>query len=529
MLFDETMKSELEDILALMGTDAFDSDAKLRLAALVSESDEARRIYLQHCQMHAMLHQSSLLAAFNVEKLPDDARTHSIPSRLSLGRRAGLIVAACAMLVIGAISALYFRHEPATDLTALKVASVQRLNGRAWFKESELTEGADVSRGVVRVESGSMDLRFENGTTLRIRGPAELSIDSDMQVSLKRGQLAARVPEAAHGFTVLGPDSAVVDLGTEFGMVVQDGKSWVEVYDGEVDVALLNEDGHAWKNQQLTPTGPVRIDGSTGRIVDDAPPVALPRFSGLSLDGLEVPAAYVDAVLKSGAAHYWRFEKAAEGRVADTAGDAAAVLNGGARLHDHCLHLPPGERNQGFVFIAKPSQSLLNGEFTLEAWVKPSIEQRSTLIEVNHREPASKSQQQLYRLALLSSHEQTIYPNQKFRFLCRLWPHGERGAVSTFSAGQYLPGSWHHVVAVRRKNRLEVYLDGKPSQTVPALPPVAGPLPSTISIGKFSGLQGRKARPDRLFFKGMVDEVAVYPSAMSAEEVAKHYRLMQAR
>ena len=60
MPFDEAMQNELEDVLASMGTDAFDSVANQRLEMLLGESTEARRIYLEHCQMHAMLHQSTI-------------------------------------------------------------------------------------------------------------------------------------------------------------------------------------------------------------------------------------------------------------------------------------------------------------------------------------------------------------------------------------------------------------------------------------------------------------------------------------
>ena len=40
--------------------------------------------------------------------------------------------------------------------------------------------------------------------------------------SRRRGELVARVPEAGHGFTIETPHGKVVDLGTEFGVVVDD-------------------------------------------------------------------------------------------------------------------------------------------------------------------------------------------------------------------------------------------------------------------------------------------------------------------
>ena len=111
MPFDEAMKNELEGILASMGTDAFDSDANQRLEVLLGESDEARRIYLEHCQMHAMLHQSTLLAAFHAEK-PQGVHVQSRSVRRSFARWAGLTVAASALFIIGLATAKFFRDDP---------------------------------------------------------------------------------------------------------------------------------------------------------------------------------------------------------------------------------------------------------------------------------------------------------------------------------------------------------------------------------------------------------------------------------
>lgn len=529
MSFDETMKSELEAILATMGTDAFDTEAKQRLGVFVSQSEEARRIYVEHCQMQAMLRQSSLLATFSSEQLPSAAVQPS-RSRWPFMKWTGLAVAACAVFVIGLNVSLYFRDDSSVGVEAMtaRIACVESLVGSAYFEDSELTKGAEISRGVIRVESGAMNIQFVNGTAMLIEGPAELFMDSDMQVSLIHGKVAASVSEDAHGFTVLGADLAVVDLGTEFAMAIQDGESWVEVYEGEVDIALLDKDGHAWKSRQLTTSDVVRIDASVGKIIDETPPIDLPRFSEPSLDGLDVPTAYTAAVMNSAAAHYWKFDEAEGDRIADIAGNATAVLMDGARLHNGSLYFPRGRRNHGFAFVAEPVSSLLNDEFTIEVWMKPSFSQRSTLLEISHRNPASKFREKLYRLALLPP-QGTVYPGETVRFFGQLWPYGEQEAVSAFSADRYRPGTWHHVVAVRRHDRLELYFDGKPANSVPAPLLTSDSLPATITIGRFSGPQQAGSKPDRAFFKGLVDEVAIYPSALSTEEVANHYRLMRVK
>jgi hypothetical protein len=77
--------------------------------------------------------------------------------------------------------------------------------------------------------------------------------------------------------------------------------------------------------------------------------------------------------------------------------------------------------------------------------------------------------------------------------------------------------SWHHVALVRNDNQVAVYLDGNPQ------PEISGQLEPTVRPGARQVLLA--GRPDNLAnFEGRIDEVAVYPRALPAEEIGKHYR-----
>lgn len=526
MSLDETTRRELEELLAAMGAEKFDAAAKRRLNALVGQSEEARKLYLDHCQMHAMLQHSSLLASFKVE---EPANVTPMPATSTSWT--GMAIAACAMFFIGLSAAFLLPSKPTQEATvsAMRIATVDAISGKVWLGESELVDGAEVTSGEIRVESGSITLRFDHGTELLVEGSTELTIETDMQVTLHRGKVAARVTEEAHGFTILGPDSAVVDLGTEFAMAVEDGQGWVDVYDGEVDISLLNRDGHAWKSRQLTASGPVRIDSPNGRIVDEEPPVTLPRFAVAPPEGLKVPAKYVEAITSSRPVHYWRFDGAAGETAEDAINRASAVLEGGVQRFDGGLHFPPGRRNHGSLFIASPEPTLFDKEFSFEFWVKPAFAQQRVLLRVDHRDATNRFREKMYRLSLIPAQHRTVYPEQTFRFVANLWPHGEEGEVSVFSADRYETDAWQHVVAVRRKDRVEIYLNGRVSHSTPAPAPLPRSMPAVITIGKFAGPQKPGTKPDRNFFKGLLDEVAMYSRALSAEEVAEHHRLMQSR
>ena len=72
-----------------------------------------------------------------------------------------------------------------------------------------------------------------------VEGPAEFEPLSRNGVLLHLGMLTARVPPEAQGFTVRSLSATVVDMGTEFGVAVeQGGATDVEVFIGVVEVRV---------------------------------------------------------------------------------------------------------------------------------------------------------------------------------------------------------------------------------------------------------------------------------------------------
>ena len=77
--------------------------------------------------------------------------------------------------------------------------------------------------------------------------------------------------------------------------------------------------------------------------------------------------------------------------------------------------------------------------------------------------------------------------------------------------------SWHHVALVRHGRAVLVYLDGDPTPTISGQTET-----DSAALGKVIFLGGR---PDNVAnFEGKIDEVAIYPRALSAEEIVRHYK-----
>ncbi len=88
------------------------------------------------------------------------------------------------------------------------------------------------------------------------------------------------------------------------------------------------------------------------------------------------------------------------------------------------------------------------------------------------------------------------------------------------SSSDYNDGAWHHVVAVQGPDGMRLYLDGVRVGS-------NGQGSTSVYSGYWriggDSLAGVASRPSSDYYAGQVDEVAVYPSALSAASVAAHY------
>ena len=128
-------------------------------------------------------------------------------------------------------------------------------------KRYRAAPGEAVSERHLRLNSGIVEVAFGSGALVTIEGPAKLRIDSEMKCFSHYGKLSANCPPSAHGFTVRFRGGRVVDLGTEFAMESEPkGKTEVHVLNGEVIVALTDDDENVLKEQNLTGNVAVRLN-----------------------------------------------------------------------------------------------------------------------------------------------------------------------------------------------------------------------------------------------------------------------------
>jgi len=141
-------------------------------------------------------------------------------------------VAVAASLTLAFITFQTLRPKPG-------IAHLTSSTDAAWESLS-IEDGDTLTQGLLTLTHGYSEITMSSGARLILEAPIQLSLQSEWLVNVHHGQLVARVPQEAIGFTVTTPNSEVVDLGTEFGISVdRSGASEVHVLSGEVKARPL--------------------------------------------------------------------------------------------------------------------------------------------------------------------------------------------------------------------------------------------------------------------------------------------------
>ncbi|MBA71068.1 MAG: hypothetical protein CMO73_00180 [Verrucomicrobiales bacterium] len=92
--------------------------------------------------------------------------------------------------------------------------------------------------GEIILESGITAIEFYSGARVILEGPAILELTSENSAILREGRIRAQVPPQACGFSVSTPQIEVIDLGTEFGINIEEDGHLTEVhcFSGLVDI-----------------------------------------------------------------------------------------------------------------------------------------------------------------------------------------------------------------------------------------------------------------------------------------------------
>lgn len=116
-------------------------------------------------------------------------------------------------------------------------ATLTQLASAEWKPGAQQFQyGAPLPNGSrIVLSAGMAKVTFECGAEVMLEGPCDFLVRDEMVGVLRKGKIAANVPRRAFAFAILSPGVDFVDLGTSFGISVDDsGKSELHVFEGEV-------------------------------------------------------------------------------------------------------------------------------------------------------------------------------------------------------------------------------------------------------------------------------------------------------
>jgi hypothetical protein len=298
-----------------------------RLECYLTGSAAARRHFVEYFHHHTEIHfavRAGRATDAVLERLASQGEGACSPGsndsargrRLWAVRRLWLGLAAVAATVVAAVAGLSLARlrphpgppsagKPADE----NVAWLVNAQDCQWDDAGQ-RPGRDMGAGKdLHLSRGLAEIEFDCGARVILQGPAGLRLVSGRSAQLLKGTLTARVPARAVGFTVLTPHNRVVDLGTEFGLSVdEEGAATVRVFTGEVKAYALVSGPAADPGVTIGKDQAARLDGRmvdrkpTGRGGDavkyvrtiEPPPVVTPRTLRLDFSQ-SIPGTIRDA------------------------------------------------------------------------------------------------------------------------------------------------------------------------------------------------------------------------------------------
>jgi PKD repeat protein len=219
--------------------------------------------------------------------------------------------------------------------------------------------------------------------------------------------------------------------------------------------------------------------------------------------------AYSSAVLADGAAHYWRLGEPS-GAGFDMAGeDDLEVRSGVTRGTIGAIQ---GDGDQAATFNGSESGSASTqiqtsgpNVFSLEAWFNTTTTRGGKIVGFGNEQAGNYS----------SNYDRHVFMDESGRLIFGVWT-GDASVV--YSSPGLNDGHWHHVVAMLSPAGLAMYVDGQLTQAR-----------SDITAGQgYDGywrIGGDSTWAGAPFFAGAIDDVAIYPAALSAAQVQQHFTL----
>ena len=271
-------------------------------------------------------------------------------SRLSIYT---LVLSAAAMLLI-MVMILFSPVKPV-------VGTLTNTFNAEWSGQEDMPTLGDVVRqGELNLIKGFAEITFNKGAKVVIEAPAKIELINDNKMFLLEGKLVAQVPTEAFGFLVNTPDASMMDLGTEFGVVVSNKQSDLHVLDGEVIIYAGQEEKANRKRETVT-------EGTNRRVVADSTEI-LPLSNSNVYFQRRIPLKHMVA--------YWDFDKGLSNIQGNSRFDGHVIGNNASISSEDfavgtgALRIDDDGKEPSYIAIEDSPITFAQDTYTAVAWYK---------------------------------------------------------------------------------------------------------------------------------------------------------------
>jgi len=499
---------------------ALSLEGQEELLRILEESHQARAIYLKHFELTALL---QIKAATQAEEGTLPVLNDRLLQRKIL--RLSVLAAAAVIALLAGFAAFVGLNSPEPRSVALTASQ-----GSAWT----ISENGDdpkpslqaVEEGsTLHVSSGTVVLELESGTRFVVQGPAKVRFPKLETPVLEHGWLWTDTGAEAGELKITTDTHWFRDIGTRFGVRARDDQQVeLHVFEGMVEVGTPT----TGKKSKVLPGKTGFVIAADGELVDTA--LAVDPFPGLP-DLLQAQPRYAPTVMGQAPSGYWRLDEAVVGNMTNQVPGAPAGMCA-TSVDPRAAGMRPAsgfygfeEGNRGAYLPGEDSQSVL---YQLDSTAGVSLEEGSVAFWFR-RAPDIETTEVLWYAGVpdggglgpqIEMHA-FLSESGNLQFFIE---DGEQDVLLSSSQNS-TDNQWHHVVVSWRRAAVELYLDGQlaardQSDRTKRDSHLTG---TNIRFGKTGS--GRAPGPGDLgYFRGWVDEIALWSRALTETEVDLQFR-----
>ncbi len=429
-------------------------------------------------------------------------------------------------------------RAPSAVSPALEV--VGKITGIADVHWADLRTSTEINNIVIlgrkyTMASGLMEITYNTGAKVILQGPGTYEVESKNGGFLSVGKLTGKVEnKTAQGFSIRTPNARITDLGTEFGVEVdQTETTTLQVFRGTVKMTAATSDGKLQDSEIVLHEN----ESAYAKLVESRPvilrhlPADVTRFARtmpLQETAKTRSDAYGALVLSMQPAVYYRMEMPKDGDPKVLHDSAPGGHHGTIHFADGYVDTTPyaeGRFGQslrlrgpmvGDYAIVEDYPKATDGRLTIAAWVlalgrsDPSIIAANWILNASHR---NEGQFVLYY----------SYPSNG-NFAGRGSDRNGLAAIAiegkTWESAFPL-GTWQHVAQVFDGDVMHLYRNGVEVASCPCRGVLRDPPVKWLSIGceEIAGIAGKVG-----FWQGKIDELAVFNHALSVGQIQQLFQ-----